>query len=133
MTKRNVLNLLLVLAFVLTLFTQGRLQASLPQSMAENKLPNLFVVGDSTASNGPDLGWGSHLAGYFDESKINVHNRARGGRSSRTFQTEGLWDKVLEELAPGDFVLIQFGHTNSSQWGHWPPQPKQTVSSQTRQ
>jgi lysophospholipase L1-like esterase len=79
---------------------------------AEPNLPTLFVVGDSTASNGPDLGWGSHLGKYFDATKITVVNRARGGRSSRTFQTEGLWDQVLGQLKAGDFVLIQFGHND---------------------
>lgn len=77
-----------------------------------SSLPTLFVVGDSTASNGADRGWGSHLAKYFDTAKIDVVNRAQGGRSSRTFQTEGLWDRVLEEMKPGDFVLIQFGHND---------------------
>jgi lysophospholipase L1-like esterase len=77
-----------------------------------NDKPTLFIVGDSTASNGADLGWGSHLGKYFDSEKITVLNRARGGRSSRTFQTEGLWDAVLENLKAGDFVLIQFGHND---------------------
>ena len=39
-------------------------------------------------------------------------NRARAGRSSRTFFTEGLWDRVRDGLQPGDFVLIQFGHND---------------------
>ncbi|MBN2182602.1 MAG: hypothetical protein JW715_11875, partial [Sedimentisphaerales bacterium] len=118
MTKRNLFNVLLMLAFILITLTQARLEASeqtqgaASPSVSGDKLPSLFVIGDSTASNGPNLGWGSHLAGYFDESKINVYNRARGGRSSRTFQNEGLWDKVLEELTPGDYVLIQFGHND---------------------
>ena len=43
-------------------------------------------------------------------------NRAIGGRSSRTFITEGRWDKVLAELKPGDFVLIQFGHNDSGDY-----------------
>ena len=57
-------------------------------------------------------GWGAPLAGYFDPAKIKVVNRARGGRSSRTFLTEGLWEKVAAELKPGDFVLMQFGHND---------------------
>jgi lysophospholipase L1-like esterase len=75
-------------------------------------LPTLFIIGDSTASNGADLGWGSHLGKYFDPARIAVLNRARGGRSSRTFHTEGLWDATLAQLKPGDFVLIQFGHND---------------------
>jgi lysophospholipase L1-like esterase len=74
--------------------------------------PTLFIIGDSTASNTDNRGWGDHLAPYFDTARINVANRARAGRSSRTFQTEGLWDKVLAGLKPGDYVLIQFGHND---------------------
>ena len=44
------------------------------------------------------LGWGTAIAHYFDASKIRVVNRALGGRSSRTFQTEGLWDQALKEM-----------------------------------
>ena len=78
------------------------------------KLPTIFVVGDSTANNHANgaLGWGDPFISYFDTGKINVLNRARGGRSSRTFVTEGLWDKVLKEMKPGDFVLLQFGHND---------------------
>jgi rhamnogalacturonan acetylesterase len=75
-------------------------------------LPTVFVVGDSTASNQADLGWGDHLARYFDTARINVANRARAGRSSRTFINEGSWDKVLAEIKPGDYVLIQMGHND---------------------
>jgi lysophospholipase L1-like esterase len=84
------------------------------QRPANPKLPTLFVVGDSTANNNANgaLGWGDPFVSFFDTSKINVLNRARAGRSSRTFLTEGLWDKVLQDLKAGDFVLIQFGHND---------------------
>ncbi|MFL6332638.1 MAG: rhamnogalacturonan acetylesterase [Pyrinomonadaceae bacterium] len=93
-------------------------QAPLPtppiQRPADPKLPTLFVVGDSTAnsSGGGAYGWADPFVSFFDTSKINVLNRARAGRSSRTFLTEGLWDKVLQDLKAGDFVLIQFGHND---------------------
>ena len=75
--------------------------------------PTLFIVGDSTVKNsGKELGWGTPIATHFDQTRINVVNRARGGRSSRTFQTEGLWDQVLAASKPGDFVLIQMGHND---------------------
>ncbi len=78
-------------------------------------LPTLFVIGDSTANNNANgaQGWGDSFISYFDAKKINVLNRALGGRSSRTFITEGLWDKVLSEMKKGDFVLIQFGHNDA--------------------
>src|SRR3954467_10786168 len=96
--------------------TYAQAQSPSTQSSAPNpKLPTLFVVGDSTANNNANgaRGWGDPFISYFDTTKINVLNRARAGRSSRTFQTEGLWDKVLAEMKAGDFVIIQFGHNDA--------------------
>jgi lysophospholipase L1-like esterase len=75
-------------------------------------LPTIFIVGDSTARNQADLGWGDHFAPLFDTTKINIANRAVAGRSSRSYYNEGLWDKVLSEMKPGDYVLIQMGHND---------------------
>lgn len=78
------------------------------------RLPKLFIVGDSTVRNGTkgQQGWGDPLIKLFDKTKITVENHAIGGRSSRTFQTEGRWDKILAAAQPGDFVLIQMGHND---------------------
>ena len=81
--------------------------------------PVLYIIGDSTVKNGSGTrdsqlwGWGSLLAGYFDTTKISVQNHAIGGRSSRTFITEGRWDAIMTQLQPGDFVLMQFGHNDA--------------------
>jgi rhamnogalacturonan acetylesterase len=83
-------------------------------------LPSLFLIGDSTVRAGRgdgangQWGWGDPLGAYFDTARINVVNRALGGRSSRTYQTQGLWEKTRALLKPGDFVLIQFGHNDGS-------------------
>ena len=80
-------------------------------------LPTIFVAGDSTAARGQgerQQGWGVPLADYFDPAKVNVANRARGGRSSRTFIAEGSWDKILADAKAGDIVLIQFSHNDGS-------------------
>jgi lysophospholipase L1-like esterase len=79
-------------------------------------LPVLFIAGDSTAARGAgeaQQGWAVPFADYFDLTKVNVVNRARGGRSSRTFVTEGLWDQLLANVKSGDIVLIQFGHNDA--------------------
>jgi lysophospholipase L1-like esterase len=83
-------------------------------AFAADPKPTLFIIGDSMVKNGTrgQVGWGDPIAGHFDLERINVQNRAIGGRSSRTFQTEGRWDKVLAEAKAGDFVLIQFGHND---------------------
>jgi len=86
-------------------------------------LRTLFVIGDSTVKNGTpgQVGWGDRIGEYFDRAAITVTNVARGGRSSRTYQTEGLWNSVLDQLKPGDFVIMvgtlfpsDHTHTNSA-------------------
>ncbi|HEY5807468.1 MAG TPA: rhamnogalacturonan acetylesterase [Povalibacter sp.] len=93
-------------------------------AVPETSLPTLFIAGDSTAAryDAPDQqGWAEPFAAYFDPAKIRVDNRARGGRSSRTFVTEGLWDEMLANVKQGDFVLIQFGHNDSGALNEEPP------------
>jgi rhamnogalacturonan acetylesterase len=89
-------------------------QANVPRDAPLNPaLPTVFIVGDSTARNGAELGWADHFASFFDPSRINVANRAVAGRSSRTFLNEGKWAAVLAEMKPGDYLLLQMGHNDS--------------------
>ncbi|HVT88215.1 MAG TPA: GDSL-type esterase/lipase family protein [Tepidisphaeraceae bacterium] len=82
-------------------------------------LPTLWIIGDSTVKNGADTGgngqwgWGNPIAAYFDQEKINVQNRALGGTSSRTFYRDN-WPRILPEIKQGDFLIMQFGHNDSS-------------------
>lgn len=101
-------------AFLLALLFLIPLRATADAPLAARPLPTLYIMGDSTVKNGTKglQGWGDPIAAYFDSKKINVENRARGGRSSRTYLTEGLWDKVRVQIKPGDFVLMQFGHND---------------------
>ncbi|MDP9052251.1 MAG: rhamnogalacturonan acetylesterase [Acidobacteriota bacterium] len=88
-------------------------QTGVQQNLPLNpNLPTIFIVGDSTARNKADLGWGDHFAHYFDLTKVNVANRAIAGRSARSYMNEGAWDKVLAELKAGDYVLLQWGHND---------------------
>ncbi|GAB2541443.1 rhamnogalacturonan acetylesterase [Rufibacter soli] len=86
----------------------------------ERQKPTLYLIGDSTVKNGKGKGdgglwgWGSFLGAHFDTTRITVENHALGGTSSRTFRTQGHWDKVLPKVKAGDFVMIQFGHNDSS-------------------
>jgi lysophospholipase L1-like esterase len=92
---------------------------------ASQDVPRLFIAGDSTAAkyNGtnPQEGWGTPVADYFDPKKLRVVNAARGGRSSRTFVSEGHWEKMLADVRAGDFVIIQFGHNDDGALNQEPP------------
>ena len=77
----------------------------------------IFVAGDSTAAtyNKSDhQGWAGVFQSFFDDKQVKVDNRARGGRSTRTFIAEGLWEKLINDVQAGDIVFIQFGHNDSS-------------------
>jgi lysophospholipase L1-like esterase len=88
-----------------------------PLPSIDPALPTLFLVGDSTMKVGTagQMGWGEAIGDFFDRTRLNVVNYARGGRSSRTFITEGLWNRVLGAMRPGDFVIIQFGHNDGGE------------------
>jgi lysophospholipase L1-like esterase len=83
---------------------------------SEKKQFTIFSIGDSTMANKeenkfPETGWGQVLPQFFD-TEIEFQNHAVNGRSSKSFLDEGRWQKVYEQLKPGDFVLIQFGHND---------------------
>ena len=86
-------------------------------SMTQDKVTTIFVIGDSTAANKDiskgkqERGWAMVLQSYFDDN-ILVDNHAVNGRSSLSFINEGRWDKVLQKMKPGDYVIIQFGHND---------------------
>lgn len=76
----------------------------------------VFLAADSTVkaygkNNFPQQGWGKALENKF-ESTVSFDNRARGGRSTKSFIAEGLWDELLDSIHRGDVVMIQFGHND---------------------
>lgn len=78
----------------------------------------LFIAGDSTAAEygperAPQAGWGQMLQSYLDPARFEVHNHAKGGRSTRSFIDEGRLDAIAAELGRGDVLLIQFGHNDA--------------------
>jgi len=83
--------------------------------------PVLYMIGDSTVQNGSGKGsdslwgWGSFIGLYINSDKIDIRNHAKGGRSSRTFLTEGRWDSIMKTLKKGDYVLMQFGHNDGGE------------------
>ena len=90
-----------------------------PQATVAGQPVTLFLAGDSTiaeklASKRPETGWGEFLGVQFLPGTVVVDNRARNGRSTRTFIGEGRWQALLDYIRPGDYVFIQFGHNDES-------------------
>ncbi len=110
----------------------------------------LYLIGDSTVADYtgdydpgkdymkdryPMTGWGQYFQDFFVKDSMEavsalfptdsvvVDNRARGGRSTRTFFQEGRWRAVYDSLRPGDVVLMQFGHNDA-----WGKKPKRHVN-----
>ncbi|MFD2033732.1 rhamnogalacturonan acetylesterase [Belliella marina] len=98
----------------------------------------IYLIGDSTmadyANYGDDYiktrypvtGWGQVFQGFFDQAgqtilpgstvatTVEIDDRARGGRSTRTFFEEGRWRSVYENIQEGDWVMMQFGHNDAA-------------------
>ncbi|HLP26724.1 MAG TPA: rhamnogalacturonan acetylesterase [Acidobacteriota bacterium] len=77
----------------------------------------LHLAGDSTMATkerqtpNPEYGWGEALPRYFS-ARLTVVNYAANGRSSKSFITEGRWQKLVDALEPGDWAIVQFGHND---------------------
>jgi lysophospholipase L1-like esterase len=78
---------------------------------------HVHMAGDSTMADkptdppNPEFGWGQLLPKFFKDPAMIV-NHAANGRSTRSFITEGRWQKLLDALQPGDWVIIQFAHND---------------------
>jgi lysophospholipase L1-like esterase len=83
--------------------------------LRQDKL-KIYLIGDSTMSDKevkayPETGWGMPFANFFDET-VTVDNRAKNGRSTKSFIAEQRWQSVMDQLREGDYVFIQFGHND---------------------
>lgn len=79
--------------------------------------PTLWIVGDSTAAEFDDTtyyypryGWGTQLGRYFQG--ISIENLAVSGTSTQSFLQTAQYQRLLEEMNPGDYLLIGFGHND---------------------
>lgn len=82
----------------------------------QNKKIKIFLAGDSTCAIKsekafPETGWGMPFV-YFWDSTVTVVNLAKNGRSTKSFQRENLWQQIVTDAQPGDYVFIQFGHND---------------------
>lgn len=125
--KKSLLTIILLATFILH---------------AQEKTVTLYLIGDSTMADYtgdydpgkdymkvryPMTGWGQVFQPFFVKDSmpqvkklfkadaVVVDDRARGGRSTRTFFQEGRWRSVYESLKAGDVVIMQFGHNDAAE------------------
>ncbi|WP_194202112.1 rhamnogalacturonan lyase family protein [Glycomyces albidus] len=96
----------------------GVLAAGAPSQAQEDDGITVYLASDSTVQTydpywEPQAGWGQVIDRYFDES-VTIANHAIGGRSSRSFIEQGRLDTILNEIQPGDYLFIQFGHNDAT-------------------
>ncbi|WP_435133588.1 rhamnogalacturonan acetylesterase [Formosa sp. A9] len=105
----------------------------------------IYLIGDSTMADYsgdydpgkdymktryPVMGWGQVFQPFFVSDSLKqlknivptdsvfVSDRARGGRSTRTFFQEGRWRSVYDSLNKKDIVIMQFGHNDAAENKH---------------
>ena len=109
------MNTKLILLLAITFLT-GACQTSEESKAKEEKNIKIFMIGDSTMANKaanrrPETGWGMVFNEFFND-RVVVDNHAVNGRSSKSFISEGRWKVVSDQLQPGDYLFIQFGHND---------------------
>jgi lysophospholipase L1-like esterase len=90
----------------------------------------LFVTGDSTVTDQPGWpgsSWGQMVTRWF-KPKVVVANHAESGETLKGFLKERRWDKVLDSVRPGDYVIIEFGCNDSKKSGPQNIYPNQDFS-----
>lgn len=104
----------------------------------KSKVTTIYLIGDSTVADYsleenyqtkrfPLVGWGQVFQPFFQKDslklvknilgnvkEVKIDDRAKGGRSTRTFFQEGRWAEVYKSLQKGDVVMMQFGHNDGS-------------------
>lgn len=83
-------------------------------------VPTVFLAGDSTVTDQraePAASWGQMLPALFGPG-VAIANHAESGETLKSFVTELRLDKLLSQIRPGDWLLIQFGHND--QKANWP-------------
>lgn len=112
--------------------------ATLSAFSFKTKVTTIYLIGDSTVADYslednyqekryPLVGWGQVSQQFFhkdslklvsnvlgEAKEVKIDDRAKGGRSTRTFFQEGRWASVYNSLKKGDAVMIQFGHNDGS-------------------
>lgn len=75
----------------------------------------IFITGDSTvvdAQYEPWASWGQMLPYFFVPNEVVIANYAESGETLKAFEDRHRIDKIWNQIKPGDYLFIQFGHND---------------------
>ena len=82
-------------------------------------VPTIFLLGDSTVCDQPGepyASWGQMITRFFN-GQVAVANHAESGESLKSSFAANRLNKVLSQMKPGDYLLIQYGHNDMKERG----------------
>ncbi len=85
----------------------------------DDRVPTLFLAGNSTVVDQDDepwASWGQMIPRFFD-AEVCFANYAESGESANTFINAGRLKKALSQMKPGDYMFMEFGHNDQKQKG----------------
>lgn len=117
-----------------------KLSLGASDSAAAASAPTLFIASDSLsqtydAAQRPQAGWGEYLVRYLGEGacaishdsrfdypsatryacrNLSVINASMAARSTKTFIAEGKLSQILQQIRPGDLLLVQFAANDAT-------------------
>lgn len=77
-------------------------------------VPTIYILGDSTSTDQmaePYASWGQMLTGLM-EPTVGVSNHGQSGESVAAANAAGRFNKIINQIKPGDVFITQFGHND---------------------
>jgi lysophospholipase L1-like esterase len=77
----------------------------------------VFLAGNSTVTDQekePWAAWGQMIPCFFTKDVV-VANYAESGEALKSFVAENRLKKIMQNIRPGDYLFIQFGHNDQKQ------------------
>lgn len=74
------------------------------------------VEKNSSVNSFPRTGIGQTIGAYLTDN-VMVVNHAQSGAHTASFIIEGRWERLMDDVNPGDYVLIAFGHNDQGRCG----------------
>ena len=81
------------------------------------EVTTVFLCGNSTVVDQEDepwASWGQMITRWFTP-RVAIANYAESGLSCTTFLSQLRLDKILTQLKPGDYVIVEFGHNDEKE------------------